>query len=146
MMVTSSAYFNNSCCYDYGNAETDNHADGRATMEAVYFGNWKAQGKGAGNGPWVMADMENGLYAGPSFAENPNDPSFTAMYVTGMVIGRSGSFAPKGGDAQSGLLTSMYDGARQGGISSEVAHKRPSGGARITGLVSARQPAPLTTG
>jgi non-reducing end alpha-L-arabinofuranosidase len=69
--VASSAYFNNSCCYDYGNAETDNHADGRATMEAVYFGNWKAQGKGAGNGPWVMADMENGLYAGPSFAETP---------------------------------------------------------------------------
>ncbi|HMC93314.1 MAG TPA: arabinofuranosidase catalytic domain-containing protein, partial [Polyangia bacterium] len=70
-MVTSGTFFNGNCCWDYGNAETTNHDDGAGTMEAVYFGNYTHQGKGGGNGPWVMADMENGVFAGPSFAANP---------------------------------------------------------------------------
>jgi hypothetical protein len=37
-MVTSGTHFNDRCCFDYGNAETDNKDDGPATMEAVYFG------------------------------------------------------------------------------------------------------------
>jgi hypothetical protein len=114
-MVTSGTFFNGSCCFDYGNAETNNTDDGAGTMEAVYFGNWTAQGKGAGNGPWVMADMENGVYAGPSFAANPMDTPLTSTYVTAMVIGRSGTFALKGGNAQKGALTTMYDGARPTG-------------------------------
>ena len=44
-------------CFDYGNAESDNHDDGAGTMEAVYFGTATAWGKGKGTGPWVMADM-----------------------------------------------------------------------------------------
>jgi hypothetical protein len=114
-MVTSGTFFNGSCCFDYGNAETDNHDDGAGTMEAVYFGNWTAQGKGAGKGPWVMADMENGVYAGPSFAANPMDTPLTSTYVTAMVIGRSGTFGLKGGNAQMGALSTMYDGMRPNG-------------------------------
>jgi hypothetical protein len=114
-MVTSGAHYDNACCFDYGNAETDNHADGAGTMEAVYFGNWATQGKGVGAGPWVMADMENGLYADQTFAPNPKDTPFTFTYVTAMVVGRSGSWALKGGDAQTGLLQTMYDGARPAG-------------------------------
>jgi len=114
-MVTSGTFYNGSCCFDYGNAETDNHDDGAGTMEAVYFGNWTSQGKGAGAGPWVMADMENGVYAQASFAANPNDTPLTSPYVTAMVIGRSGSFALMGGNAQTGTLTSFYDGVRPNG-------------------------------
>ena len=33
-------------------------------MEAIYFGNIKVWGYGTGNGPWIMADMENGLFSG----------------------------------------------------------------------------------
>ncbi len=88
-MITSGTFFNGSCCFDYGNAETNNTDDGTGTMEAVYFGNYTHQGKGAGNGPWVMADMENGVFAGPSFAANPTDTPLTSTYVTAMVIGRS---------------------------------------------------------
>lgn len=62
-----------------------------------------------------MADMENGVFAGPSFAANANDTPLTFAYVTALVIGRSGSFALKGGSAQSGALTTMYDGARPAG-------------------------------
>jgi hypothetical protein len=114
-MVTSGTYSNGSCCFDYGNAETNNTDDGAGTMEAVYFGNWTAQGKGGGNGPWVMADMENGVFAQASFAANTNDTPQTSQYVTAMVIGRSGSFALLGGNAQIGPLTSFYDGVRPNG-------------------------------
>jgi hypothetical protein len=115
-MVTSGTYFNGNCCWDYGNAETTNHDDGAGTMEAVYFGNYTHQGKGGGTGPWVMADMENGVFAGPSFAANEMDTPLTSAYVTAMVIGRSGgTFALKGGNAQMGTLTTMYDGVRQNG-------------------------------
>jgi hypothetical protein len=114
-MVTSGTYYNGGCCFDYGNAETDNNDDGAGTMEAVYFGNSTGWGKGAGSGPWVMADLENGLFAGSSTAANPKDTPLTSTYVTAMVKGRSGGFGLKGGNAQSGTLTTIYDGARPSG-------------------------------
>ena len=114
-MVTSGTYFNGNCCWDYGNAETNNTDDGAGTMEAVYFGNYTHQGKGGGTGPWVMADMENGVFAGPSFAANPMVTPLTSPYVTALVVGRAGSFALRGGNAQMGLLTTMYDGMRANG-------------------------------
>ncbi|MES1208302.1 MAG: arabinofuranosidase catalytic domain-containing protein [Pseudomonadota bacterium] len=114
-MVTSGTYFNGNCCWDYGNAETNNTDDGAGTMEAVYFGNYTHQGKGGGTGPWVMADMENGVFAGPSFAANPMVTPLTSAYVTAMVIGRAGSFALRGGNAQMGTVTTMYDGVRANG-------------------------------
>jgi hypothetical protein len=111
-MVTSGTHFNGGCCFDYGNAETNNDDDGNGTMEAVYFGNEKAWGTGAGNGPWVMADLENGLYTATNFTSNPANTPLTSAFVTAMVKGRAGGFAVKGGNAQSGTLTTMYDGAR----------------------------------
>ena len=66
-MVTNSKHFDGGCCFDYGNAETNNNDDGAGTMECVYFGTWNATRSGwcggAGTGPWVMADLENGLWA-----------------------------------------------------------------------------------
>ena len=71
-MVTSQKNLVDGCCFDYGNAETDSHDDGNGTMEAVYFGGGVSWGTGypggSGatrdtNGPWVMADLENGLFA-----------------------------------------------------------------------------------
>jgi hypothetical protein len=114
-MVTSGTYYNGGCCFDYGNAETNNNDDGAGTMEAVYFGNSTTWGRGSGSGPWVMADLENGLFGGQSFAANASNTPLTHPYVTAMVKGRSGGFGLKGGDAQSGTLTTMYDGARPSG-------------------------------
>jgi hypothetical protein len=114
-MVTSGNYYNSGCCFDYGNAETNNKDDGDATMEAVYFGNSTSWGKGTGTGPWVMADLENGLFAGGDKGPTTTNTPLTSTYVTAVVIGRSGTFALKGGNAQSGTLTTMYDGARPNG-------------------------------
>src|SRR6202044_608712 len=52
--VVGGTHFNGGCCFDYGNAETNNDDDGAGTMEAVYFGNIKVWGFGSGNGPWIM--------------------------------------------------------------------------------------------
>ena len=61
-MVTSGKRYNDLCCFDYGNAETDNADDGDGTMEAIYFGSAHWQNNtGAGAGPWVAADLENGM-------------------------------------------------------------------------------------
>ena len=78
--IFDGTHFNGGCCFDYGNAETNNDDDGAGTMEAIYFGNIKVWGFGSGNGPWIMADMENGLYSGSAPGLNANDPTTTPVH------------------------------------------------------------------
>jgi len=112
-MVTRGDHVNDGCCFDYGNAETDNDDDGQGTMEAVYFGTSKIWGHGQGDGPWVMADLENGLWAGDQRVTPA--PSFNHTYVTAMAKGRKGGFGLKGGNAQAGMLQKLHEGARPAG-------------------------------
>ncbi len=109
-MVTSGTHYNGGCCFDYGNAETTTDDDGEGTMEALYFGT-TSWGHGGGNGPWVMTDLENGVWAGNT---NPYaaSPSITYGYVTAVLKGKSGAFALRAGDSQSGTMTTLYEGAR----------------------------------
>tara|TARA_B110001452_G_scaffold194059_1_gene164029 strand:+ start:401 stop:1450 length:1050 start_codon:yes stop_codon:yes gene_type:complete len=112
--VFAGKHYNGGCCFDYGNAETDALDDGKGTMEAIYFGNSSGWGHGAGAGPWVMADLENGLWAGDKQAM-PQAP-LVADFVTAMVKGGAGKFALKGGDAQKdGALATLYEGVRPDG-------------------------------
>ena len=80
-------------------------------MEAIYWGNSTGWARGAGKGPWVMADLENGLWAGKDRVSTSNNP-IDADYVTAMVKGYPGGFTLKGGDAQRGKLTRLYEGER----------------------------------
>jgi hypothetical protein len=106
------------CCFDYGSAEFDGVDDGKATMEALYFGASTQFGShGSGSGPWFLADIEDGMYAGDSASESTavaGNTSITGMsYATGMLRGPSGNkMGIKGGDAQSGKLQVKWDGAR----------------------------------
>jgi len=117
-MVTSGdqgAHQNSGCCFDYGNAETTDKDDGAATMEALYFGGGAGWGRGGGSGPWVMADMENGIFSG-STTNYTGNTSVPYPYVTGVLIGRAGgTYALMAGNAQTGELKTMYDGARPSG-------------------------------
>eukprot|EP00041_Stephanoeca_diplocostata_P014509 m.266710 g.266710 ORF g.266710 m.266710 type:complete len:341 (-) comp19721_c0_seq1:247-1269(-) len=113
-MVTAGKHYNNRCCFDYGNAESDAIDHGAGTMEAIYWGNAGAWSRGGGDGPWVMADLENGLWGG-NRKVNGNDTPIIADFVTAMVKGRAGGFALKGGDACNGTLTTLYDGVRPNG-------------------------------
>jgi len=110
--IFDGTHYNGGCCFDYGNAETNNNDDGNGTMEAIYFGNIKVWGYGTGNGPWIMADMENGLYSGTNAGYNANDPTTNYRYTTAMIEGGANQWAILGGNAQSGGLTTDYSGPR----------------------------------
>jgi len=111
-MVTAGQHYNGGCCFDYGNAEIDALDHGKGTMEAIYWGNSHGWSKGAGAGPWVMADIENGLWAGHDPVEASNTP-INATFVTAMLKGGTDGFALKGGDAQrGGSLKKLYEGVR----------------------------------
>jgi hypothetical protein len=115
-MVVDAKVYNAGCCFDYGNAETNSFNNGEGTMEAVYFGNCTIWNKGGGDGPWVMGDLENGLWAGDS---SPYEGNSTVpgdwKYVTGMVKGDAAGrnhWTIKRANAQSGSLETPFDGAR----------------------------------
>jgi hypothetical protein len=124
-MVADGTYFNGSCCFDFGNSEMKAAAGGPGSMEAIYFGNCNWWDKGAKSGPWIMADLEVGVFntTGQSGATNNNDLALAFPFATAMVKGNSaqstsgGPFTIKGGNAQSGALTTMWDGARPSGYS-----------------------------
>lgn len=122
--ITSSNQLEDGCCFDYGNCETTQNDDGNGTMETLYFGGGVVWGTGEGGkpGPWMMADLENGLYAG---WENRQDRNISTNhplhhdFVVGVLVGdtadkngNKGRFAIYAGDAQAGELQTMYDGIR----------------------------------
>jgi non-reducing end alpha-L-arabinofuranosidase len=114
--VVDGTHFNGGCCFDYGNAETNNDDDGAGTMEAVYFGSIKVWGFGSGNGPWIMGDLENGLYSGSNAGLNAGDPTTNYRFTTAMVEGStSNQWAILGGNAQSGALATDFSGTRPSG-------------------------------
>ena len=117
-LVTSSKHYNSGCCFDYGNSETDRKADGSGAMDALNFSSITAWGSGAGNGPWIMADLEYGVFAQNNTNKNQNDPTQTSTYVTA-VLKNDGKtqFALRGGNASAGSLGTYYKGALPGGWS-----------------------------
>lgn len=131
--VLSGTHFNGGCCFDYGNSESNDRDDGDGTMEAIYFGNahWRSN-TGAGSGPWVGADLEQGMYyGGGNFSvNNPQNTPLTMPYVTAHLKGRTAGFTLKGGDATTGGLTTMYDGPRPfvdaNGNNTQGRHYQPS--------------------
>ena len=117
-MVTSGMHVNGGCCFDYGNSETTRTADGPGAMDAINFSTQCWFGGCSGTGPWVQADLEFGLFPGGSTSWNPNQRAFTNRYVTAMLKNNGTSrFAIKGGNAQSGNLTTLWDGALPNGYS-----------------------------
>jgi len=110
-MVASGTHVNSGCCYDFGNAETDNHDDGVGRMDAVNLttncGNNNPSP--CSGGPWVEADMENGQWTGGNSSNI--EPASNSDFVTAMLSNDGQStFELQGGNSQSGGLTTFYDG------------------------------------
>jgi hypothetical protein len=110
--IFDGTHYNGGCCFDYGNAETNSRDNGNGTMEAIYFGNNKVWGYGAGNGPWIMADLENGLFSGVNQRYNAGNPSISNRFLTAIVKGEPNHWSIRGGNAQSGNLSTFYNGVR----------------------------------
>ncbi len=110
-MVTSGTHVNNQCCFDYGNAETNSKDNGNGHMDAINFGTECWFSPCSGSGPWVQADMENGLFAGGN-GSNTNNKGNSSAFVTALIKNNGqNTYAIKGGNALSGGLTTWYNGA-----------------------------------
>lgn len=110
--IFDGTHYNGGCCFDYGNAETNSLDTGNGHMEAIYFGDNRGWGTGAGNGPWIMADLENGLFSGVNPKNNAGDPSISHRFLTTILKGGPNRWAIKGGNAASGSLSTFYEGVR----------------------------------
>jgi hypothetical protein len=90
-------------------------------MEAIYFGNcsdWWSPAQKAGNkargwgkGPWLMADIEAGMYGGND-TFNPANSPVDFDFITLMLKGQPCEMSLKAGNAQEGALATKYDGGR----------------------------------
>ena len=113
--VINGLHYNDGCCFDYGNAETDSRDDGNGTMETTYYGNSKGWYHGPGDGPWIMTDQENNLVG--CVNADPRDkscdiPIISWRFVTAMAKGEPHHWTSMGGDSQRGPLKVMFDGPR----------------------------------
>lgn len=116
LMVTSSFHTDARCCFDYGNAEIDNTDHGPISnghMDALNFSRiCKGKRTCLGDGPWVQADLENGLFMS---AQGGNDKSSyrgnPTPFVTALLKNDGRTFFElKSGDGQRGPLTQIYHG------------------------------------
>lgn len=106
--VFDGTHTNNQCCFDYGNAETNALDTGNGHMETIYFGDINGMGNGKGNGPWIMADLENGLWAGSKEGNDPGVPSVPFRFVTAVVKGEPNHWSIRGANAASDRAMSTY--------------------------------------
>ncbi len=113
--VIDGTHYDSGCCFDYGNSSTNGRAVGTGTMETTYFGNATAWGSGNGDGPWIMSDMESGLFSGYSPKKNdvPSIDSwpFVSVFVNG---GGGNRWDLRGADASWDTLITFYSGVRPG--------------------------------
>jgi hypothetical protein len=109
-MVASGTHVNGGCCFDYGNAETNSRDNGNGHMDAINFSTECWFAPCSGSGPWVQADLENGLFAGANGSDTNNKGNSSA-FVTALVKNNgTTTYAIKGGNADSGSLTTWYNG------------------------------------
>jgi hypothetical protein len=151
---------NAGCCWDFGTAQRDScSTGGTGAMNTVSFGGRFVWGTGAGNGPWFLADFEGGVWAGGSgiaATQNLSNPSVTWDYAFGLVKTDTANnmprYAIRVGNAQSGALTTAYDGPAprawnlQGGIVLGIGgdNSNTSFGTFFEGAITAGRPSDAT--
>lgn len=110
-MVSSARNTNGGCCYDYGNSETTRAADVGGAMDAINVSSITAWGTGGGTGPWIMADMEWGLFCQQDNKKNSSNPTQTAPFLSAFLKNNGTTeYALKGGDATVSTVPSIYKG------------------------------------
>jgi non-reducing end alpha-L-arabinofuranosidase len=109
-MVTEGRHVNNRCCFDYGNVETNAVDNGNGHMDAVNFSSACWFHPCSGSGPWVQADLENGLFAGGNGSWPANAGRSTPFVTAILKNNGTSTYAIKDGDARSGGLTTRYSG------------------------------------
>jgi hypothetical protein len=124
-MLADGTHSGSACCWDFGNVTTNPQT--YADMNTLFFGIafW---GKGAGAGPWMMADFEAGVWSGgskrgdPGWGAlndnenrvNPANPSLKVPFAFGVLRTQSSpsEWTLRGADLQTATnITTSYRGA-----------------------------------
>ncbi|HEX4225640.1 MAG TPA: arabinofuranosidase catalytic domain-containing protein [Pseudonocardiaceae bacterium] len=116
-MVASGTHVGSSCCFDYGNAESTPNDTGNGHMDAVSIATTCYFAPCSGSGPWVEADMENGMFQGGN-GSNTANKGVGGPFVTAILKNNGQTtYALESGNAQSGGLSTWWNGAlpTQGG-------------------------------
>ncbi|HEY5508887.1 MAG TPA: arabinofuranosidase catalytic domain-containing protein [Paludibacter sp.] len=113
--VIDGKHYDSGCCFDYGNSSTNGRAVGTGTMETTYYGTATAWGSGNGPGPWIMTDLEAGLFTGYNAKKNDVPSIDSWRFVSVFVDGGGGNkWDLRGGNVQKDKLTTFYSGIRPG--------------------------------
>ncbi|MFD9124703.1 arabinofuranosidase catalytic domain-containing protein [Kitasatospora sp. NPDC059571] len=110
-MVASGTHVGADCCFDYGNAESTPADTGNGHMDAVSIATTCYFAPCTGSGPWIEADMENGMFQGNNGSNTANAGNNSAFVTAVLKNDGQHTYALKGGNAQSGALTTWWNGA-----------------------------------
>ena len=132
--VIDGTHYDSGCCFDYGNSSTNGRAVGTGTMETTYYGTSTAWGRGNGDGPWIMADMEAGLFSGYGAKEN-DVPSITDWRILSVYVNGGGGncWDLRGADATSDTLVTFYRGIRPGSVDGDAYYPMHKKGGMLLG-------------
>jgi hypothetical protein len=114
-MVTSGTHTIHDCCFDFGNVEAKEEDTGAGHMDALNISPARACDPCTGNGPWVQADLENGIFQADTNAHSRNGGNSTPFVTALLKNDGQHTFALKGGDSRSGGLTTWWNGALPAG-------------------------------
>ncbi|WP_216364307.1 arabinofuranosidase catalytic domain-containing protein [Subtercola boreus] len=113
--VASGTNVNSACCSDFGNVETNTVDTGAGHMDTLNLSTLGAKGA-TGRGPWVQADLEEGVFQGKTAVWTPNQGN-ASKFVTAMLKNNGvDTFALKGGNSQTGNLSTWYNGSLPDGV------------------------------
>jgi hypothetical protein len=73
--VFGGTYTGSDCCFDFGNSEIHGTDDGNGTMDALNFSRDCWDQCGPNGGPWVEADLENGMFMTGDTTPTPDFPT-----------------------------------------------------------------------
>ena len=132
--VFGGTFSGDKCCFGFGNSEPSGTDNGDGTMNALNFSRLCWDECGVGKGPWVQADLENGVYMTGQTTKTPmsvtaflggpflkgagwccgttsKNVSMAYPFVTGMLSNDGKKrFSLKGAQSSKTALSTYYDG------------------------------------
>jgi non-reducing end alpha-L-arabinofuranosidase len=109
-MVASGTHVGSACCFDYGNAEKTPSDTGNGHMDAVSIATTCYFAPCNGSGPWVEADMENGMFQGANGSNTANAGNKSAFVTAVLRNNGQTTYSLQGGNSQSGGLSTWWNG------------------------------------
>jgi non-reducing end alpha-L-arabinofuranosidase len=110
-MVASGTHVGSDCCFDYGNAESTPADTGNGHMDAVSIATTCYFAPCTGSGPWVEADMENGMFQGDNGSNTANAGNNSTFVTAVLKNNGQTTYALKGGNSQAGGLSTWWNGS-----------------------------------